>query len=97
MQIARVIGDIVATRKDEALVGLKLLVVQTLDTARQPVGRPIVAADAAGAGVGEEVFFVKGREAVFPFYPAEPPVDAAIVGIVDHWSADGAPVPSRAS
>jgi microcompartment protein CcmK/EutM len=90
MQVARVIGDVVATRKDEALTGLTLLVVQPLDALHQPVGRPIVAADAAGAGVGENVFFVRGREAAFPFYPAEPPVDAAIVGIVDHWSAEGA-------
>ena len=90
MQLARVIGDVVATRKDDALTGLKLLLVQPLDPERQPVGRPIVAADAAGAGVGENVFFVRGREAAFPFYPAEPPVDAAIVGIVDHWSAEGA-------
>jgi microcompartment protein CcmK/EutM len=90
MQVARVVGDVVATRKDEALTGVKLLVVQPLDPARQPVGRLLVAADAAGAGVGEEVFFVRGKEAAFPFYPAEPPVDAAIVGIVDHWSAEGA-------
>ena len=39
----------------------------------------------SGAGVGEEVFFVRGKEASFPFHPAEPPVDAGIVGIVDHW------------
>ena len=90
MQVARVVGDVVATRKDDALTGVKLLLVQPLDPARQPVGRLLVAADAAGAGVGEEVFFVRGKEAAFPFYPAEPPVDAAIVGIVDHWSAEGA-------
>jgi microcompartment protein CcmK/EutM len=90
MQVARVIGDVVATRKDESLTGLKLLIVQPLDPERQPVGRAIVAADAAGAGVGEHVFFVRGREAAFPFYPAEPPVDAAIVGVVDDWSAEGA-------
>ncbi len=83
MQVARVIGDVVATRKDPALHGLKLLVLQPLDMAKQAVGRPLVAADAAGAGTGELVFFVRGREAAFPFYPAEPPVDAAIVGIVD--------------
>jgi ethanolamine utilization protein EutN len=90
MQVGRVIGDVVATRKDEALTGVTLLVVQPLDPGRQPVGRAIVAADAAGAGVGEEVFFVRGREASFPFYPAEPPIDAAIVGIVDDWSTEGA-------
>jgi ethanolamine utilization protein EutN len=83
MQVARVIGDIVATRKDPSLHGLTLLVLQPVDKAWNAVGRSLVAADAAGAGVGELVFFVRGREAAFPFYPAEPPVDAAIVGIVD--------------
>ena len=86
MQVARVVGDVVATRKDDSLVGLKLLVLQPLDPAREPAGRILVAADAAGAGVGELVFFVRGREATFPFHPVEPPVDAAIVGIVDDWS-----------
>jgi ethanolamine utilization protein EutN len=90
VQVARVIGDVVATRKDQNLSGLKLLVLQPVDTNRQPNGRTLVAADAAGAGTGEYVFFVRGREAAFPFYPVEAPVDAAIVGIVDHWSAEGA-------
>jgi microcompartment protein CcmK/EutM len=45
-----------------------------------------VAVDAVGAGVGEHVFYVRGKEASFPFHPVEPPVDAGIVGIVDHWS-----------
>jgi len=88
VQLARVVGDVVVTRKDESLAGLKLLVVQPLSPDRQPSGRPIVAVDSVGAGVGEEVFFVRGKEASFPFYPAEPPVDAGIVGIVDHWNVD---------
>jgi microcompartment protein CcmK/EutM len=88
MQLARVIGDVVATRKDEALTGIKLLIVQPLSADRSPVGRPLVAVDAVGAGVGEEVFFVRGKEASFPFYPVEPPVDAGIVGIVDHWTVE---------
>jgi ethanolamine utilization protein EutN len=85
MQLARVIGDVVVTRKDESLTGIKLLVLQPLTPQREPAGRPLVAVDAMGAGVGEEVFFVRGKEASFPFHPAEPPVDAGIVGIVDHW------------
>jgi microcompartment protein CcmK/EutM len=85
MQLARVIGDVVVTRKDENLVGITLLLVQPLTLDRQPAGRPLVAADSVGAGVGEEVFFVRGKEASFPFHPAEPAVDAGIVGIVDHW------------
>ena len=85
MHLARVIGDVVMTRKDEQLAGITLLLVQPLTPDRQPAGRPIVAVDSMGAGVGEEVFFVRGKEASFPFHPAEPPVDAGIVGIVDHW------------
>jgi microcompartment protein CcmK/EutM len=85
MQLARVIGTVVVTRKDENLLGRTLLLVQPLTLDRQPAGRALVAVDAVGAGVGEEVFFVRGKEASFPFYPGEPPVDAGIVGIVDHW------------
>ena len=85
MQLARVIGHVVATHKDESLVGIKLLVVQPLTAERQRVGRPLVAVDSVGAGAGEVVFFVRGKEASFPFYPVEPPVDAGIVGIVDRW------------
>jgi ethanolamine utilization protein EutN len=88
MHLARVIGDVVATRKDPKLTGLKLLVVQPLSPGRRPEGRPIVAVDSVGAGVGEVVFFVRGREASFPFHPDEPPVDAGIVGIVDHWDVE---------
>ena len=86
MQLARVVGNVVATRKDANLNGIKLLVVQPLAPDRAPVGRPLVAVDAVGAGVGEDVFFVRGKEASFPFYPVEAPVDAGIVGIVDHWT-----------
>ena len=85
MQLARVVGDVVATRKDDHLTGIKLLIVQPIGAAGEAVGRSIVAVDAVGAGVGEVVFFVRGKEASFPFYPVEPPVDAGIVGIVDHW------------
>jgi microcompartment protein CcmK/EutM len=86
MQLARVIGDIVATRKEPAYEGLKLLVIQPLLADGSDVGRPIVAVDSIGAGVGERVFFVRGKEASFPFLPTEVPADAGIVGIVDHWS-----------
>lgn len=88
MQIGLVIGDVIATRKDENLTGLTLLVVQPLTPDREPAGRPLVAVDAVGAGSGEHVFFVRGKEASFPFYPGEPPVDAGIVGIVDHWTVE---------
>lgn len=88
MNLARVIGDIVATRKDESLLGAKLLIVQPITPEGEPAGRPLVAIDAVGAGTGEHVFFVRGKEASFPFLPAELPVDAGIVGIVDHWDVE---------
>jgi microcompartment protein CcmK/EutM len=88
MQLARVIGDVVATRKDENFAGLKLLVLQPIAADGSDSGRALVAVDAAGAGVGETVFFVRGKEASFPFYPTEVPADAGIVGIVDHWDVE---------
>ena len=86
MQLARVIGEVVATIKDANLSGIKLLVVQPIAASGEDAGRSLVALDSIGAGVGEHVFFVRGREAAFPFYPAEPPADATVIGIVDHWT-----------
>jgi len=88
VQLAKVIGDVVTTRKDENLVSVTLLVLQPIGADGTPVGRTLVAVDAVGAGVGETVFFVRGKEASYPFHPTEVPTDAGIVGIVDHWSTD---------
>jgi ethanolamine utilization protein EutN len=88
MQLARVIGEVVSTIKDANLFGMTLLVLQPLAPSGEAMGRTLVALDSVGAGVGETVFFVRGREAAYPFYPAEPPTDAAIVGIVDHWTVE---------
>lgn len=85
MQLARVIGEIVSSVKDPNLDGIPLLVLQPLAASGEPAGRTLVATDSVGAGVGEQVFFVRGREAAYPFYPAEPPTDAAVIGIVDHF------------
>ena len=86
MQLARVIGDVVATHKQPAYEGIKLLVLQPIAPDGSDTGRPLVAVDAVGAGVGERVFFVRGKEASFPFHPVEVAADAGVVGIVDHWS-----------
>jgi ethanolamine utilization protein EutN len=86
MQLGRVVGNVVLALKNDTLDGVTLLLVQPLSTSREPIGRIIVAADSLGAGVGEEVFFVRGREASFPFHPIEVPADAGIVGIVDQWN-----------
>ena len=85
MQLGRVVGTVVLNNKNDTLDGVKLLLVQPMSSAREPIGRIIVAADSVGAGVGEDVFFVRGKEASFPFYPTEVPADAGIVGIVDSW------------
>jgi ethanolamine utilization protein EutN len=88
MQLARVIGEVVSSVKDPNLIGAKLLVLQPIAASGENAGRTLVALDSVGAGTGEHVFFVRGREAAFPFYPVEPPADAAIVGIVDHWDVE---------
>ena len=86
MQLGRVIGTVVLNNQNDTLKGIALLLVQPISSSREPVGRAIVAADSVGAGVGEHVFFVRGKEASFPFFPTEVPADAGIVGIVDHWT-----------
>jgi ethanolamine utilization protein EutN len=83
MQLARVIGTVVATVKNESLAGRKLLVIQTLNKNLKPQGKPMVAIDSVGAGIGELVFWCRGREASFPFKREDTPTDCTIVGIVD--------------
>jgi ethanolamine utilization protein EutN len=85
VQLAEVVGTVVATVKYDGLEGVKLLIVQPLDRERKPVGEPVVAADAvAMAGPGEMVYVVASREAALACPVPFVPVDHAIVGIVDH-------------
>jgi len=83
MQLARVIGTVVATVKNESLQGRTLLVIQTLNKDLEPAGKPMVAVDSVGAGVGELVFWCRGKEASFPFKREDTPTDCTIVGIID--------------
>jgi microcompartment protein CcmK/EutM len=83
MQIARVIGTVVSSVKNQTLGGRTMLIVQTLDADLKPKGKPTVALDAVGAGVGELVFWCRGKEASFPFKRDETPTDCTIVGIID--------------
>jgi microcompartment protein CcmK/EutM len=84
MQLARVIGTVVASVKAPGLDGVKLLVIQPLDRQLKPVGGQLVAADAVHmAGPGELVYFVAAREAAQAMPDQFVPVDHAIVGIVD--------------
>jgi ethanolamine utilization protein EutN len=99
MQLARVIGTVVATLKSPGLEGVKLLVIQPLDRALRPTGGQLVAADAVHmAGPGELVYFVAAREAAQAMPDPFVPVDHAIVGIVDAVEAlagGGPPAGSR--
>ena len=89
MQVARVTGTLVATRKEPTLDGLKLLVVRPCDLSGQPTGAPLVAADGVGAGVGEVVLVAAGSSARQTEATRERPVDAVIMAIVDVLEADG--------
>jgi ethanolamine utilization protein EutN len=93
VQLARVIGTVVATQKSAGLEGVRLLIVQPLDRAQQPTGSPVVAADAVQmAGPGELVYVVAAREAALAMPEPFVPVDHAIVGIVDAVTvAEGTP------
>ena len=83
MTFGRVIGKVWATVKNREMEGCRLLLVQPLTPDLKPTGRRIVVGDSMGAGPGELVYWVGGKEASFPFHPAEPPFDRTIVGIVD--------------
>ena len=84
MNLAKVIGTIWATAKDEHLEHAKIQIIQPLTETGKKSGGPIHAVDTVGAGQGEVVFYVTSREAALPFpEPLLTPVDAAIVGIVD--------------
>jgi microcompartment protein CcmK/EutM len=83
MQLARVIGTVVATVKNDSLEGRKLLVIQSLDARLKPQGAPLVALDAIGAGFGELVIWCRGKEASFPFRREDTPTDCTIIAIVD--------------
>jgi ethanolamine utilization protein EutN len=86
MQLARVIGTVVATVKSDLLESRKLLVIQPLDAKLEETGKPLVAIDSVGAGDGEVIFWCRGKEASFPFVPLDVPTDCTIVGIVDSVS-----------
>ena len=83
MQLARVVGTVVATIKNDSLEGRTLLVIQSLDALLKPQGKPMVAVDAIGAGLNDLVFWCRGKEASFPFKREDTPTDCTIIAIVD--------------
>ena len=83
MLIAKVVGTVVATRKDDRLLNAKLLVSRPIDPAGKPEGSYLVAVDTVDAGVGETVLIVSGSSARMAAGLRDCPVDAAIVGVID--------------
>ena len=84
MYLGRVVGKVWSTVKDPGLSGLRLLIVQPLTPELAPTGRQIICTDGTGsAGAGELIYWCGGKEASFPFLPAEVPTNTTIVGIID--------------
>ncbi|HUA57897.1 MAG TPA: EutN/CcmL family microcompartment protein [Verrucomicrobiae bacterium] len=83
MYLGRVVGCVWSTIKNRALEGHRLLIVQPLKPDLTETGKRLICGDATGAGAGELIYWVRGKEASFPFLPNEPPFDTTIVGIVD--------------
>lgn len=88
MFLGRVVGCVVSTVKDPGLNGQRLLVVQPLKPDLTAAGKRIVMLDAVGVGAGELIYWCRGKEASFPFLPAEVPADNTIVGVVDDLHLD---------
>lgn len=97
MQLGKVVGTVVSTRKDEELVGLRFLVVRELDAQMAETGKMVVAADAVGAGVDEVVLYASGSSARQTTATNNRPVDATIMAIVDTVEMGGAVKYSKAA
>lgn len=89
MLLGKVVGTLVATRKDEKLEGLRFMVLQRLDIHGQPMTGYVVAADAVGAGLDEVVMYATGSSARQTVLTDRRPCDAVIMAIVDTWEVDG--------
>ncbi len=84
MHLGRVVGTVVATRKDERLTGCKLMITQPLNIDEKPIGEALITVDTVGAGIGEIVIYTRGAAARHAADKLQSPIDAAIVGIVDN-------------
>jgi microcompartment protein CcmK/EutM len=89
MLMGQVIGTVVATRKDEELEGIKLLVVKGVDLDGKLSGAVVVCADAVGAGIGELVLYAAGSSARQTAVTKNRPVDHVIMAIIDEVNAEG--------
>lgn len=88
MHVGKVVGNVVATRKDESLVGSKLLIIQPLNLNLKPEGSARIMVDTVGAGIGEIVLFASGTASRNAVKKPLAAIDAAVVGIVDNFQVD---------
>lgn len=84
MRLGKVVGTVTATRKDEKLVGSKLMLIQPLTSSMEPVGEHLIGVDTVGAGVDEIIIFASGTASRNAAKKPEAPIDIAIIGIVDN-------------
>ena len=96
MYLGRVVGCVWATVKNEGLVGQRMLVIQPLTPELENTGKRLICLDSTGAGAGETIYWVRGKEASFPFLPTEVPIDTTVVGIVDSVHLQARPAPQSA-
>jgi len=89
MHLAKVVGTVVASRKEESLDGLKFLLLRGIDSEGKTTGTTVVAADAVGAGEGEIVLYASGSSARQTTMTDKRPVDAVVMAIVDQWEIGG--------
>ena len=89
MILAKVLGTVVSTHKEESLEGLKLLILGQVNTTCELTGGTVVAADAVGAGVGELVLYCTGSSARQTKMTDKRPCDAVVMAIVDSWEIEG--------
>lgn len=88
MKLGKVVGTVVATRKDEKLIGSKLMITQPLNMDLKPIGEPLIAVDTVGAGIGEVIIYATGTASRNAARKHDAPIDAAIIGIVDNITLD---------
>jgi microcompartment protein CcmK/EutM len=89
MLIARVVGDVVSTIKDDKITGKKLLIVRETTVENELVGKPIVAVDTVDAGIGDVVLIAQGSSARQTTFTKDTPTDAVIMAIVDSLEVEG--------
>jgi len=89
MQLGRVAGTLVASRKEALMAGMKFLVVRQIDETNAETGSYVVAVDAVGAGIGEVVLYASGSSARQTEMTRDRPCDAVIMAIVDSWDVGG--------